>query len=245
MPSQLIASRRTVSIHRNGIPVIIPSSGTFAANGAVSGLVAMPTTYTHAYLYFPAAAISATSTAGFYYTVMSAADAGKVYNNKLPASGVPSIPASPTAFSCAGPGAYVQAITEITMQTLKLQGGILGPSGHFEVNPIFSVSATVNDKTLKVKLSSTEIHAAVPTTSETHYRPLIVCANRGSQSAQIAFAKTSFSGIAETTAAQVYGTVDTSVDQNITITGQLSAAATEYIVLEYYDIEAMLAGATA
>lgn len=91
----------------NGIPFVIPSSGTMGNNGALSGITAVPVAYPSAYVYLPANAIQAGSAAGWYYAVFSSTTAATIYNNPY-TSGVPTIPGSPTAFASTGPGAYTQ-----------------------------------------------------------------------------------------------------------------------------------------
>lgn len=125
--SNLLAGRYII-----GIPFVYASSGTMGDNGALSGIAAVNSTYANAYVYLPANAIAAGSTAGWYYAVFSSTTAATVYNNKY-TTGVPSVPASPTAFVTTGLGAYTQANAN-TGPTIVLPANTLSVNGRIEID---------------------------------------------------------------------------------------------------------------
>lgn len=219
-------------IYQSGIPMVLPSSGSFANNGALSGLTALPATYANAYLFFPANAICTAgtggNTAGFYFTQMSSATAGTVFNNTY-TSGKPTIPASPTAFVCTGPGAYTQVLTVQTLISFPLSGGFLGIQGRFEMYDLWSVNNSANNKILTTALGASNIQTQTLTTSAS-FAALQWVTNRGVQNAQVLSPPGAAVPAASATA-NTFLAIDTSVNQNITATGQL-AVATDFIVLE-------------
>lgn len=111
-----------------GIPFIIPSNGTMSNNGAFTLGTALLKAYPVAYVHFASGMISSGSTAGWYYCVFSSTTAGTVYNNTY-SSGKPAIPASPTAFSTTGPGAFTGQSNINTGIQCTIKGNLLGKQG--------------------------------------------------------------------------------------------------------------------
>src|SRR5690349_7786608 len=87
-----------------GIPLIGLSSGSVAANGAISAITALPAVYPSAYCYFPANALATSIAAGWYYCTFSTTTAGVAFLDPY-TSGIPTIPTSPTAVTD-GRGAF-------------------------------------------------------------------------------------------------------------------------------------------
>lgn len=231
LPSQAAITNILVGfIYQSGVPVGIPSSGTFGTNGAVSGLTAFPATYSAIYLFFPANAICAGSAAGLYYTQMSSATAGTVFTNTLATGSRPVIIASPTATVCAvAPGAYTQSLAAQTLITLTLTGGYLGISGGFESDAIWSYNNSANTKTISIALAGSAIDSETATTTAST-RSISWVWNRGVQNAQILYPPT-VNNFGSTATANTFLAIDTSANQNLTATGTL-AAATDFIVIE-------------
>ena len=97
-----------IPFSRSSTPMILQSSGTVGANGALSNITALPETYSGgAYLHFPAGRLFAGSTAGLYWTVMTSTTAGTVFNNRY-ISGEPLPPPSLTPIVSSSMGAYTQ-----------------------------------------------------------------------------------------------------------------------------------------
>lgn len=231
-------SNGRIMLLSGGINIGIPSSGTMGNNGALSGITALQVTYSEGlYLYFPANAIFAGSTAGLYWTVMSSATAGTVYNNTYNGGQIYE-PTSLTPFVSTGPGAYTQVLTEITLGSATMPASFLGKNGLIECETTEAHNNSAGVKTLKHKLDTTIIVTTGFTTSQSG-RIMSRISNCNSLAAQIRISETS--GIAaapSNTGSSITfskSTVDTSVNKTYAITGQLSAA-TDYLVLASYSI---------
>lgn len=112
-----------------GVPVMLQSSGSVGANGALTGITALPAIFAKCFMYFKAGAVASGSAAGMYPVQMSSTSAGTIFNNPL-TSGPPIWPASPTAVVDAGPGAYTQTTaTDLTLLSLSIAGGTIGANG--------------------------------------------------------------------------------------------------------------------
>ena len=115
-----------------GVPVILASSGSMGDNGAVTGMTALPATYSGgAWLYLPAGAIAAgvPAAAGFYWFIGSSTTAGTVYNSTFDGLSVPAL-GTATAFSTTGPGAFTGVATgEIVAATVTVPAGAMGANG--------------------------------------------------------------------------------------------------------------------
>src|SRR3989304_667201 len=139
-----------------GVTILIPSSGTMGANGALSAITALTNTYPNIYLYFPAGKVYSGSAAGFYYAEMSSTTAGTVYNNiYTPGTNEPDIPASPTPITDAGPGAYTQSTSEITAVSATVPGGSMGRKGVIKSEASFFVPNNANGKNFKFYFGGT------------------------------------------------------------------------------------------
>lgn len=215
-----------------GLPIILPSSGSIGNNGALTGLTALPTTFTKCYMYFKSGAISAGSAAGLYYVTMSSTTAGTIFNNTY-TGGIPTVPTSPTAFSTTGPGAYTQTTAaDIDLITGNLPANILGETGVIKVDSLFNYTNSAGAKTLKYKLGADAFMSIAPTTTASiEVRKTI--ANMGVTNKQT-FNTNPNNGVAVSTA-PTYGTTDTTAATTVKITAQL-ATATDYVIVSNYAI---------
>lgn len=217
-------------IYASAVPVIIPSSGSFSTNGALTLTTALNTTFAAAYLYFPAGAICSGSTAGLYYTVMSSTSAGTVYNNTY-TSGRPSRIASPTTYTCGtAPGAYTQTTgSAINLITYSIPANLLGPYGGFGINEQFGYANSANTKTFNTQFGGSNIlNLTATTTASSEWKTWVF--NTGSASAQVA-TPVGLGGFGTGTGNNLHLTVNTTSAQNVTVNGTL-ATATDFIVLE-------------
>lgn len=130
----------------SGIPFIKASSGSMADNGAVSAMTALPKTYSNgAYLYLPANAISAGSSAGWYWFIASSTTAGTVYNCQPPSSGAASI-CTNTAFATTGPGAFTGATGVVNAVTIPVPANLMGVNGRVEASASWVQNGTAGNK---------------------------------------------------------------------------------------------------
>lgn len=157
-PSVVTQNSKSVpySLVNNGIPFILVSSGTMGNNGALSGLTAtgIGATYSNAYVYLPVNAIATGVAAGWYYAQFSSSTAATVYNNRY-TSGIPTVPASPTAFATTGPGAYTQTtFSDITAISIPLAANIIGVNGSIDVVMSATMTSNANNKVVRAAFDS-------------------------------------------------------------------------------------------
>jgi hypothetical protein len=134
-----------------GLSFVLPSSGTMANNGAVTLTTALPYTYSACWMYFPANAIQAGSTAAWYYTVMSSTTVGTVFQQNVSgtfatSTGSSLAPTSPTAWVSTGPGAFTQTTGEIPAITWALPSNLLTPTAEFCISYRLNCPSNANGR---------------------------------------------------------------------------------------------------
>lgn len=153
------SDHNSVTIGFQRLPVFRPSGGSIGNNGALTLTTALSRTYSGGiYLYFPANAIYAGSAAGIYYTVMSSTTAGTIYNNTY-TGGIPTAPASPTAFVTTGPGAYTQTTSAVTLVSYTLPGGFAGERGIARLFAQTLCNNSAGTKSMTILMGSSTIHS--------------------------------------------------------------------------------------
>jgi hypothetical protein len=229
----------SVNLAISGIPFGIPPSGSIGNNGALTGLAtAFPHVFSRGiYLYFPYGAIYSGSAAGLYWTVMSSTTAGTIYNNVYLASTttVPSVVASPTAFSTTGPGAYTQTTgANIALAWFTIQGGLMGPRGVLSISSGWDTPPSGNTKMYGAQWAGTT-QGLDSNNLNSNYGGdyLLVIRNQESASQQyINFAGNGFGpGILP-----VWQTANTALPQTVVQIAKLTVA-TDYVVLENWEIQ--------
>ncbi len=221
------------------IPFVLCSSGSMGNNGALSGIATLPNNYPHAYVYMPAGAISTGSAAGWYYAVFSTQTAATLYNNTY-TSGTPAIPASPTAFSTTGPGAFTQTTaTAITAYSLTIAANTIGANGSVQVMASASYLNSATVKWINGYYSSGYRFSVGSFTTTTNAQLIGGFANTGTTSGTID-KQVPLNGYAwgapTSTSAMSYGEVDSTSNQSLYVTLDLNSAATDWIVLEAINV---------
>lgn len=150
--------------------------------------------------------------------------------------------AGSTVSTVLGQSAIAQSVTgtvtETTLASLNIPGGMMGPSGVLRITALFTVTNSANNKTLQVKLGGTSFFAPVLTTSASA-QAVVFIRNRGVQNSQIAAAPTGTTfGIGASTVANVTGAVNTALTQPLIITGTLANTG-ETITLEGFAVEVL------
>lgn len=226
---------------QSGVPMVAPPSGSVGDNGALTLDTALPANMSGAkcFMYFGEGVLYAGSLAGMYYTVMSSTTVGVVYADRY-VSGTPVIPAAPTPIVATGPGAYTQpASTEITFVTVTLKGGTVGDSGRVYVESLNDHNNSAATKTHRAKLKSSWFYSNSVTTSlSARLRGLLQ--NRGVPDKQIGMTSATGGAINETAALSTsteQRAVDTSVDQDITLSFVTASDSIGYGILQAYSIE--------
>lgn len=204
-----------------GVPLVLCSSGTMGNNGALSGLTALPTTLSAAYVWLPAGAIQAASPAGWYYTVFSSATAGTVYQQTY-SSGTPTIPGSPTPWVSTGPGAFTQTTGAVTAWALSIPGGTLGVNGALRLGASWAYSNSANNKTMSAAYGAFTFQSSTQTTS-TGLGVVSGFQNSGATGNQASM-------LSPGNGTVLWGAIDSTAAQTLALTAQL-ANATDYIVL--------------
>lgn len=120
---------------------------------------------------------------------------------------------------------------ENTLATITIPGGVIGANGRLVVEAYFTVTASTNSKTWRVRLGGTSLHNGV-TTSATAVSvgTLAPIANRNSESSQVGVG---YTGNGVSSATFPTGTVDTTADQTLTITGQKATGAETMTLAQY------------
>lgn len=221
-------------------PVLIPPSGTMAANGAVTFGTAI-TLQSSAVLtdglwaYFPAGAVYAGSAAGFYWMTMSSDTAGTVYDTTyVPGTTSGERPASPTAISAAGPGAYTGETAQIVVASTVLPGGALGLNGSLRVTQAVSTINNANNKTTRVFINNNIAGGVSNMASSPSRRDLSDIMAMGSHTRQWC----SYYLLVGTSGTTGYfRTENLSVDATITAQIAHQGAATDWIMLSAFRIE--------
>jgi len=215
-----------VTVLLSGIAFIVFSSWTFSANGALSTALALPYAFPAAYCYFPANAIGANVPAGWYYTTFSGVSAGTVYNNTY-SSGIPSIPATPIAFTTTAGTVNVQTNTVIQAQNAVLPGGSLGRNGRLRAYALFQSNNSAASKVATLSMGGGQITTFTLSSSNVMSEAAHTTQNTGVQNAQISRAATYNS----LSSPPNWSTIDTAADQVLAINLTLATAATgDYLI---------------
>lgn len=218
---------------QSAVPVCLAPNGTVATNGAITLVTALPTTYSGGiWLRLPAGAVSGGS-AGLYWAVMSSTTQGQVYTNFVdPASAfTPYIPGT-LAAAVGSNSAYTQSTAIITMVNVTIPGGAMGPNGAYRLTWKFNGSGA-GSKAQRAKFGD-----------QTPWNPFSVTTspasgihslqNRGSVNRQ--YSSNGSSGDSGSAGTGVYIALDTSIDQTLALTTQLTTATdagiTEGFMLE-------------
>lgn len=119
---------------------------------------------------------------------------------------------------------------ETTLASVNLKGGAVGLNDYIEAVVMFSYTNSVDDKTMRFKIGTSEYFVGLATTTATAIRRIQIF-NRNSMASQLAYSPSVFNDTGLTTVAVGTFTEDLSVDKTIAITGQLEDGA-ETITLE-------------
>lgn len=233
LPTTSSIPARTTLV-QSRIPMILPSSGSMANNGALTLTTALDQTYPNAYFYMPANAIVAGSTAGFYYGTMASTTTATLFNNAY-VSGTPTIPAGPTAFATTGPGAYAQTTGALfTANAITITGNSLGVNDEIQVHGVISYPNSAGAKTLSLTYGAFSYAVVAPTTTATQaFQAGFALAGKASRQGQTGNTAMTVATIA---GAYVNGSVDSTTDQGLSA-GIKTAAVADYIILQSYTAE--------
>lgn len=238
--SGISVSNMPVIISTSGIPFIKASSGTMGNNGAVSGMTALPRTYTGgAWMWLPAGAVAAGVPASdsWLWFVGSSTTAGTVYNSTY-TSGQPTI-GTTTAFSTTGPGAFTGSTAAVVGPQITLTANTIGVNGRVNTDAGFAYVNSAGVKTLDILFGGGTVLNIGPTTSTSLIARTSV-QNRGLTNKQAVDYTRISSGGGNAAGVQATSDLAIATTSNVTISFQLTTAvATDSVSLEDYSIVAL------
>lgn len=200
-------------------PVILAPSGTW--NDTTGGMTlgtALPYTPSGTVLVY--LTNSGIATSGLYYATFSSTTACQVYSD-----------VAATVKPATTAGAYTAPTSAVVLATVTIPGGAMGPNGSLRATAGWACPSNANNKTLRTQIAGGGLAPGTTVvTSSSGSSTGVILANRGAQSRQVARA------VGTGALVPSYPSVDTSVSQPLTFTGQL-AVATDYIILDGYTVE--------
>lgn len=217
---------------QSAVPTILPSSGSSNATGQITLTTALPYTPSGTVqIYLPTGVVTAGSAgtgAGLYPVVFSSTTVCQVQGTGIVSAN----------------GAYTQTTgSDLTLATITVPGGSMGANGALRGTEITNVNNSANNKIVKAFLGSQVFMTSAQTTVASWVGGFGF-RNRGAQNVNVVIASgtggsTAFAfGSSSSGGANMPTAVDTSVNQNLTLTGQL-ATATDYIMLDGYTVEVL------
>lgn len=124
--------------------------------------------------------------------------------------------------------------SEETFVTVVIPANSMGINGSIRVTSAWTCTSSANDKTVRVRLGGTELHATVnPTSGVITMYPQTLIQNRGVTNSQVGSAGY---GTGAATTAIPTAAIQTGSDANLTITGQ-KETGTETLTLQRYLVE--------
>ena len=219
-----------VKLMAGAVPMISAPTGTMANNGAVTLGTALNATYANCYLFLPAGSIAAgvPAAAAWLFTQMSSATVGTVFNNTY-TTGIPTVPASPTAFATTGPGAFTGDTSEQGI-TISVPANALSTGGRIIAQCFTANNNTAGTKTFRIRYSAIGGAAYVTQANTTAVNALLYAEvnNAGVTGQQFGY------GVATVAAAIALNgassTVDTTTATTVVTTCQ-KGTATDYAIL--------------
>jgi len=172
--------------------------------------------------YLPANFGGRTYPAGWYWAVFSSDTAGILYTDTY-VSGQPSRPSSPTPFPVNLSGWLDQSIAEITGPTgFLLRGGAMGNNGSLKQH-LRLLGNITGTKTFRTYVGSTIVLQTAPTTYP-NTEQLLSCRNQGVETLQNNSRTSIPTGVGASGASVwlEYTSADTGIDQNLSMSLQLS-----------------------
>lgn len=211
----------------NGLSFTGGGGGAFTLSAAI--LTGAWNLLTDCYVYLTANAGGSGCGEGWYFAQFASDTAGTIYADQY-ISGQPTIPAAPAVFPDSPTGRITTTISEITaIRGLTLPAGALGKNGVLEFWPRSMATNSAGAKQYRLKIGTSEAVLEQATSLPDTERVLTV-RNRGRLDRQSASRSGQGVGTAIAALAGDYLSIDTSIDQAITVTLKL-AATTDAMVL--------------
>jgi hypothetical protein len=116
--------------------------------------------------------------------------------------------------------ALTGTVAETVLATITVPGGMMGPNGCLRIRVLASTTNNANNKTMRINLGGTAF-ATLTVASSLFMSAAVRIGNRASEASNMA-ANDAFNG--GTGVVTTGATIDTAVDQALTLTGQLASA---------------------
>lgn len=192
--------------------------------------VPLDAVYTNAFMWAPTGAIASASAAGWYFCQLASTTQGTCFNNTY-VSGQPQIPASPTAFSTTGPGAFTQTINSpITAVVIGLSGNALGVNGDLDVRVAQTANNSAGTKNFQITYGSGGAASVNGTTTTAALLETFID-NAGVANVQTASA--AFGTVIH------HLTVDSTSAQNVDLKEEIITAATDWSILQSFSMRVL------
>jgi hypothetical protein len=217
----------SIVLANTNVPVGLAASWT---GGAGSGVIATfggnAPRVVSGYFHYPANSLATTThDAGFYWTVLSTATAGVVYQSTYTASNTVTVPTSPTVVTAVDASA-TGGTAAVKVLSVPIKAGLLGVDGAIEFELVYETDGTTGDKECRFYLNdgttNTELEASAITHTETTQYTSIIRGrvwNRGATDIQNAV-----TGFGLGTAVVDTAAIDTTVDSTFDIYLEKNAA---------------------
>lgn len=212
----------------NGLSFTGGGGGAFTMTAAI--LAGGWNLLTDCYVYLPANVGGSGNTAGWYYAQFSSDTVGTIYADQY-VSGQPTIPAAPAVFPGSPSGRITTTTSEITANTgVTLPAGALGKNGVLEWWPRCVATNSAGAKQARLRIGGVEALLDQSTTLPDTERVMTV-RNRGRLDRQSASRNGQGVGSAIATLTGDWLSIDTSVDQPVTMTLKLTATTDAVVLL--------------
>jgi hypothetical protein len=144
------------------------------------------------------------------------------------------LPASGVLKQSAVPASVTGTLSETTLATIPIPAGAMGLNGVIRVTAVWTVTNSADSKVLKTVLGGSVFNNFGVTTTVSVHNYCEV-RNRGAANSQVAYQQ---NGTGTSSSGNAITAVDTSLAQNLTITGTIGAnAGSNTIPLEGYTVE--------
>lgn len=243
------------AVVKSAVPIIVPSGGTVATTtGVLTLTVALPTTYLAGWFYLPATAVTAGNGAGFYFGVMT--DTTHVnltteyvdpstgpFTGNLPANAIVSsagVVSGLTALPNGTGSGYTQTVTALVALNYFIPGNMLGNNGVMYMKAAVANSNTAQSKVATVALGASTI-ATVTNTTTTVAKLDLTVSNRNMSNRQIIVSQIPATNATTATLGVAYTSIDTgaAAGTNLKVSLTTVASATDFAVLEYFQLQLM------
>lgn len=200
-------------IATSGVPLIVIGSGTVNSSGEFTLTTALPTTpqgIVNVYIY-----AGVGLAAGLY-----------------PATFTSTTQCQLVGFPATTAGAYAGGTTSVTLATIKIPGGAIGPNGKLRVDIIYTGTTNANQKNINVLYGGNSLLGSVFVTAYTAITARLFAEffNKGSESVNAHIPSLAYGQVS---LAPAYTSIDTSKTQNLTFNCNV-ATATDSIMIEHY-----------